>query len=347
MLWCKNIVIVDHLSFNPCFRGTCSWCKFINSWASGAYLGKFQSLFSWNLLLMISAGVTPAPRSVFQSLFSWNLLLMPVQVLWSGNKMAVSILVFVELALDEPDSAGCRRASPGFNPCFRGTCSWWASRMMMACFLESFQSLFSWNLLLMRVVRCRKWHHRPVSILVFVELALDGELRKFAAFAFLEFQSLFSWNLLLMDNIRWKQSATEWVSILVFVELALDEIIAEELDTAWGSFNPCFRGTCSWWEIPQATIARELVSILVFVELALDAELQKKLWGVQDEFQSLFSWNLLLMSQSPRPSEQRPQVSILVFVELALDVAGSSSIVLMNQLFQSLFSWNLLLMSFS
>ncbi len=64
-------------------------------------------------------------------------------------------------------------------------------------------------------------------------------------------------------------------------------------------------------------------------------------------FQSLFSWNLLLMLFKFYIFHDPPQVSILVFVELALDAwlfgAGSRPIVR----FQSLFSWNLLLMTIS
>ena len=59
-----------------------------------------------------------------------------------------------------------------------------------------------------------------VSILVFVELALDGHISD--------------------GNSEWHN-----VSILVFVELALDV----ETDTTGIfellCFNPCFRGTCS------------------------------------------------------------------------------------------------------
>ena len=63
------------------------------------------------------------------------------------------------------------------------------------------------------------------------------------------------------------------------------------------------------------------VSILVFVELALDEFQYLEIWQwVFQQFQSLFSWNLLLM--------------------LASSCLNMSSI-----WFQSLFSWNLLLMS--
>ena len=90
-----------------------------------------------------------------------------------------------------------------------------------------------------------------VSILVFVELALD-DLR--------------------VDR------GSVWislVSILVFVELALDALVS--------SVVPAISSK---------------VSILVFVELALDvAPVQiKQLVGFKG-FQSLFSWNLLLMSK--------------------------------------------------
>jgi len=85
-----------------------------------------------------------------------------------------------------------------------------------------------------------------VSILVFVELALDASLRRL--------------DIWLRD-----------VSILVFVELALDVPIGAYL----------FR--------------RHWVSILVFVELALDVYILISRKYYRTKFQSLFSWNLLLM----------------------------------------------------
>ncbi len=88
-----------------------------------------------------------------------------------------------------------------------------------------------------------------VSILVFVELALDGRRYHISR--------------------RWRN--IELVSILVFVELALDATIL------------FFRG-----HVP-------LVSILVFVELALDETCATLTTDITGEFQSLFSWNLLLM----------------------------------------------------
>ena len=60
-----------------------------------------------------------------------------------------------------------------------------------------------------------------VSILVFVELALDD---------------LHDWGVRIAGGM---------VSILVFVELALDVMVVGYSDLKSSSFNPCFRGTCS------------------------------------------------------------------------------------------------------
>ena len=60
----------------------------------------------------------------------------------------------------------------------------------------------------------------PVSILVFVELALDEDGVSDSALAV-------------------------GVSILVFVELALDVWVTCPTISPVSSFNPCFRGTCS------------------------------------------------------------------------------------------------------
>ena len=60
----------------------------------------FQSLFSWNLLLMSTNINLEDFGTLFQSLFSWNLLLMYNSSSRSALWGPVSILVFVELALD-------------------------------------------------------------------------------------------------------------------------------------------------------------------------------------------------------------------------------------------------------
>ena len=84
-----------------------------------------------------------------------------------------------------------------------------------------------------------------VSILVFVELALDdiskrseiGTKRRVSILVFVE---------LALDGLACTgKGRDQLVSILVFVELALDDS-QRRLDAGrCSSFNPCFRGTCS------------------------------------------------------------------------------------------------------
>ena len=91
-------------------------------------------------------------------------------------------------------------------------------------------------------------------------------------------------------------SGVRGVSILVFVELALDVYL-------WGQEDE-----------------KTEVSILVFVELALDGRRRHgRCQSLYRLFQSLFSWNLLLMPRRRTLSRRLLVVSILVFVELALD----------------------------
>ncbi len=152
-------------------------------------------------------------------------------------------LFFVELALDvyELHLQACDSSS--FNPCFRGTCSWWRPSQERRRSL-SFQSLFSWNLLLMHLgfpPPSHSWCFNPC----FVELALDGAV------------ALLYW-------------LCGGVSILVFVELALDANSLRIASSSPISFNPCFRGTCSWCFLSACPQDMLPSFILVFVELALD-----------------------------------------------------------------------------
>ncbi len=142
-----------------------------------------------------------------------------------------------------------------------------------------------------------KPEHQPtVSILVFVELALDAYLMRSAESSSIRFNPCFRgtcswWGRVKTRLPPWSmfQSLFSWNLLLMSGCLLLIELF-------WNSFNPCFRGTCSWWlNIPHS-------SLLLFM------------------FQSLFSWNLLLMSSPIRTKPKRERVSILVFVELALDV---------------------------
>ena len=160
---------------------------------------------------------------MFQSLFSWNLLLMCARLATFG------------------------RFRFRFNPCFRGTCSWWPKHHPRPSQRIPFQSLFSWNLLLMGTLDSA--FGSPIE-------GFNPCFRGTCSWCILysshppaksAFQSLFSWNLLLM-----------------FIKLS--KLLSDQ------GFNPCFRGTCSWCYFDTFLyIHLFLVSILVFVELALDA----------------------------------------------------------------------------
>ena len=111
-------------------------------------------------------------------------------------RRSVSILVFVELALDE------NMMSFGHG----------SSSVSILVFVE---------LALDDHQHGHRRHAAQVSILVFVELALDGRPATIEELDAVGFQSLFSWNLLLMREYQRNQR----------VPLRC--------------FNPCFRGTCS------------------------------------------------------------------------------------------------------
>ena len=108
---------------------------------------RFQSLFLWNLPSDYhTSGVGVAVSTGFQSLFLWNLPSDRAAFASSILADRVSILVFVELALGQPDSWFLASASwvsilvfvelalglwpysssislaECFNPCFCGTC---------------------------------------------------------------------------------------------------------------------------------------------------------------------------------------------------------------------------------
>ncbi len=260
--------------------------------------------------------------SEFQSLFSWNLLLMLPFCYQATNCQNVSILVFVELALDANDRHFNLGGFEGFNPCFRGTCSWWSISVDASTYDEI------------------------VSILVFVELALDDELLGDDIYILPAFQSLFSWNLLLMLILYVRvgdlidsfnpcfRGTCSWCAIEELLALAEDR------------FNPCFRGTCSWCQkATRITDPKWSVSILVFVELALDDD-----WAIRHN-RGIFLVSILVFVELALDVEKSEEiesfltsVSILVFVELALDVRDTSYINREDFEFQSLFSWNLLLM---
>ena len=112
------------------------------------------------------------------------------------EKVEFPILVFVELALEALRRILPPFETPGFNPCFRGTCprrAGLSSKITSPpgsfnpCFRGTcprrYHALFRWS------------PHICVSILVFVEFALEAILTFPRASSTCVFQSLFSWNL--------------------------------------------------------------------------------------------------------------------------------------------------------
>ena len=84
----------------------------------------FQSLFSWNLLLMEDTSKGWMERFWFQSLFSWNLLLMATGdgLIDTDQKKFQSLFSWNLLLMPGTDAMPASEKA-GFNPCFRGTCS--------------------------------------------------------------------------------------------------------------------------------------------------------------------------------------------------------------------------------
>ncbi len=204
----------------------------------------FQSLFLWNSPSKIELDSSDKGLDGFQSLFLWNSPRSPLAMLPRAALSAVSILVFVELALEGRMDSSKRLA------------------------LVRFQSLFLWNSPSKGGGGdMSKNGDAGVSILVFVELALEGGGSGSS----------------LPDN---------QVSILVFVELALEV-----------SLNPSSTGhpfTVSILVFVE--LALEVIldidsseRILEFQSLFLWNSPSKAIWkyGHRNEggFQSLFLWN--------------------------------------------------------
>ncbi len=135
---------------------------------------KFQSLFSWNLLLMKNTTDDVNPTLEFQSLFSWNLLLMELEDALVEERAKFQSLFSWNLLLMSSIWMAPGPRLPSFNPCFRGTCSWWVVARLGYChqvrFNPCFRGTCSWWTLTTTGTRPMS----EVSILVFVELALDA-----------------------------------------------------------------------------------------------------------------------------------------------------------------------------
>ncbi len=134
----------------------------------------------------------------------------------------------------------------GFNPCFCGTGARTSDNEKDLLWQISFNPCFCGTGARTLLPFPHFFHLILVSILVFVELALEHHRRE-------------------------GRLHDASVSILVFVELALEPWEkAASLNDAY-RFNPCFCGTgARTRSLGRSKPIRNLVSILVFVELALE-----------------------------------------------------------------------------
>ncbi len=187
-------MISANLGFNPCFLGTCPRRRrkstMMSLWGecfNPCFLGTCprREVQAGHISKVIG----------FQSLFSWNLPSKPERPSFPANWPLC------------------------FNPCFLGTCPRRGSQILGG-------------------------HPEWVSILVFLELALEAQFFEAPDGTRVLFQSLFSWNLPSkgpeMDAFLLKVV----VSILVFLELALEErrifalFLISQCQT--GLFSPSF-----------------------------------------------------------------------------------------------------------
>ena len=160
----------------------------------------------------------------------------------AGRDPAVSILVFVDVALKASRSSRGRHGGCSFNPCFGGCRSERMLEYALYPLWWSFQSFFSWMSL---------WKHTaPITIwekTAFQSLFSWMSLWKTYLFipytiTIQKFQSLFSWMSLWKDNLSVYEEPNNGVSILVFVDVALKGLLPRWNPCLLQCFNPCFGG---------------------------------------------------------------------------------------------------------
>jgi len=110
-------------SFNPCFYGSCSRRRFPCR-PIGTLECSFNPCFYGSCSRSLGRRGVPWAELEFQSLFLWILLSKYGSLMSQNASMGVSILVFMDLALEELLLVLLRNSiSPCFNPCFYGSCS--------------------------------------------------------------------------------------------------------------------------------------------------------------------------------------------------------------------------------
>ena len=138
----------------------------------------------------------------------------------------VSILLFVEVVLEEEPIGGFSGMRFCFNPTFRG------SRSGRWHFYQIFLPA----------------HH--VSILLFVEVVLEAFFLSLGIFDTFLFQSYFSWKSFWKPELVYYGSCGADVSILLFVEVVLEDSLLHNNKLGIGRFNPTFRGSRSGRTLP-------------------------------------------------------------------------------------------------
>ena len=301
----------------------------------------FQSLFLWNSRPDFPGEPTVAVIPLFQSLFLWNSRPDLTRPDDPRRVPRVSILVFVELAPGPDRDRGLMRRNRGFQSLFL-----WNSRPDLAKTItfwrssSAFQSLFLWNSRPDEVRGCLSRPPRPVSILVFVELAPG----RFASTSRAPKRPCF--NPCFCGTRARTMAADRTVAFQsgfnpCFCGTRARTRRTPRRDASPSCFNPCFCGTRArtgidgagtttcmkfqslflWNSRPdllgrRGSLPPRDVSILVFVELApgLYTELTR---AITEMFQSLFLWNSRPDDPSGAVNLDHAVVSILVFVELA------------------------------
>ena len=96
----------------------------VEKWLDDEVRGMFQSLFYWKLLWKVLWQIWRWQNGSFQSLFYWKLLWKsPWTLGYNYGVIVVSILVLLEIALEDASAWALIQMYFGFNPCSIGNCS--------------------------------------------------------------------------------------------------------------------------------------------------------------------------------------------------------------------------------
>src|SRR3990172_4290772 len=160
------------------------------------------------------------PTRLFQSLFLWKWLYSRAGRSETGSEDVVSILVFMEVALQHRPRGWRYLKRRSFNPCFYGSGSTAITADLIRCLSEGFQSLFLWKWLYSLHRRGHNRRDGVVSILVFMEVALQ-QLCHCLSPCLLFVSILVFMEVALQHRHAYEEEPGVLVSILVFMEVAL------------------------------------------------------------------------------------------------------------------------------